>query len=271
MKLSLAGLIRNEATWIVAHTLSVIDYVHEFIWFDGNSTDGTLELLADLKAIHPNGHKINVFKNEDPANLQDAYVAKMNEAIGQASGDYVMFSHPDMIFTNPELIPTLNSDAVAFTVNMRSFAGEPDGKLYEFTEGRTNKWKPIHKNALGLHYFGHYGAANEDLYHSAYTGDEHKLYQNIKQYPFKVEDSGLNILHFSDVRPYGRRLDRMTKCLVNQGISDRQYAYDMAKRHPRVTLESSDGGQFGKFKLEPAEYPPIFEKARQFKEFACTK
>ena len=269
MKLSLFGLIRNEKPWIAAHLLSLIDYVHEFVFFDGNSTDGTLEVLHQFHTKHPLGHKVRVFNNKDPKNLQDDYVACMNEAIGHCTGDYAAFLHADMQVLNPERICAIKTDAVALTVNMRSFAGEPGGKLYEFTEGRTHTWKPIHRNALGLHYSGHYGAANEDLYHSAITGDEHILYKNAQNYPYKVEDSGLNILHFSDVRPYQRRINRMITCLQNQNPTlTREQAYDLAKQHPRVSLDSGSG-RFGKFLLKPAEYPEIFSKADAWLEGSC--
>ena len=269
MKLSLFYLIKDEKPWIAAHLLSLIDYVHEFVFLDGNSTDGTLDILSAFKKRHPLGHKIRVFEGKDPKNLQDDYVAHMNEAIGHCSGEYAAFVHPDMIVTNPERICALQTDAVALTANMRSFAGEPGGKLYEFTEGRTHTWKPIHRNALGLHYHGHYGAHNEDLYHSAITGDEHILFKNPQNYPYKVEDSGLNILHFSDVRPYQRRMNRMITCLMNQNPTfTREQAYDLAKQHPRVSL-ASGSGQFGKFKLGYAEYPEVFKKAEAWLEGSC--
>lgn len=53
----------------------------------------------------------------------------------------------------------------------------------------------------------------------------------------------------------------------NPGI-DRDLAYDLAKRHPRVSLESKTT-EFGAFELIPAEYPPVFEAAKRYQEEAC--
>ena len=75
-------------------------------------------------------------------------------------------------------------------------------------------------------------------------------------YPYEVVDSGLEVLHFSDVRPYARRLERMKTCLKNQGNN-----VALAESHPRVTLKPG-GFKYDTFNLVPAEYPAAMLEAR---------
>ena len=257
-------LIRNEAEWIGPHLAAWLPYLDEMVFLDGNSTDGTLEILRDFRASHPDGGKITLVENRDVANLQDDYVRRFNEALRTLKTDWAFFLHPDMIPENPEALRCVGDDGVAFSTHMRSFAGEPGGKLYELM-GRGKQWKNIHRLRnpdLGAHYHGAYGAYNEDVYFSEITGGEHEFHGSaFSRYPYDVKDSGLRILHFSDVRARSRRISRMISCLVNQGAG-LDLAAEIAASHPRVTL--SDGqDHFGtKYKMDPATYPPVFDTWR---------
>lgn len=245
-------LIKNEARWIKAHLMSWLPHVDEMVFFDGNSTDGTLEVIKDLRANHPFGKTIKLFEDRDCADLDSDYQIVFNDCLRSLTTDYAVFAHPDMILDDPGNIGFLG-DAPAYTSSMRSFAGEPDGQLYEIKTGRTDRWKNIyrlHKPDLGLHYFGAYGAANEDCYFSKITGNEH-VYRgsDFASYPYDVKDSGIKISHFSDVRSIERRRDRMMKCLLNQG-KDWEMAEAITAVHPRVTLKDGLG-----FTFSPCEYP----------------
>ncbi len=253
-------LVKNEAPWIAAHILRILPFVDEMVLFDGNSTDGTLEIIQSIKKEHEEGGKVKLFRNEDPKNLQDDYVRLFNECLRSLSTDLAWFLHPDMFLVDPEkILAVKSSEAVALSTKMRSFAGEPDSQLYEI-KGRDQIWKSIHRLRnpdLGAHYHGFYGAWNEDVYFREITGSDYEHHgERMDLYPFEVESSGLEILHFSDVRPHARRLDRMRKCLANQG-----HPVSMAETHPRVTLQA---GQFksDSFNLAPAEYPVEFIEAR---------
>ncbi len=161
-----------------------------------------------------------------------------------------------MWVVNPEqILKVKESNAIALACKMRSFGGEPDGKLFEI-KGRGEAWKNIYRLRnpdLGAHYWGHYGHADEDVYFRAITGERHQHYgTDFHNYPYIVEDSGLEILHFSDVRPYSRRVDRMVKCLENNGF-DYKAAVGKALSHPRVTLKDGDG-----FNFVDTQYPKEF-------------
>lgn len=234
-------LVKNEAPWIGAHILNVLPWVDEMVFYDGNSMDGTLDIIEVIKAESPEGRKIKLYRNADPKDLCDDYVRLFSECMRELSTDLAWFLHPDMCVINPEQISNIaNSDAVAMTTSIRSFGGEPDGVLFEIEGGRMSLWKNIyrlHNPDMGAHYFGHYGAWNEDVYFSEITGGEHDHHgHNMDRYPYDVHPSGLYILHFSDVRTYERRLGRMTTCLKNQGMPQ-DLAAEVAAEHPRVTLK----------------------------------
>lgn len=252
-------LIRNEAQWIAGHLSAWLPVLSQMVFFDGNSTDGTLEIIEAVKRDHPQGQKIKLVKDRDPKDLQDDYVRIFNECLWAVDCDLALFLHPDML---PAKVPA-NFDhlpgAIAASVKMRSFAGEPGGKLYEI-KGRGEAWKNIYRLRnpdLGAHYWGHYGHSDEDVYFRAITGNKHEHYgTEFHAYPYMVMDSGLEVLHYSDVRTPARRLDRMVKCLMNNGY-DYERARLKALSHPRVTLKDGDG-----FRFEAAECPPEFVAAR---------
>jgi glycosyltransferase involved in cell wall biosynthesis len=245
-------LIKNEITWIAPHLISWLPLLDEMVFFDGNSTDGTLEVLKDFKRKN---RKIKIYTQKDPVDLKDDYVRLFDDALHSLSTDYAIFLHPDMF---PVGSPALG-DAIAYTCEMESFAADapPPGPVKRFTSGRSDIWKNIYRinPDLGHHYHGHYGAANEDVYFSEITGDKHDHFgPRMDLYPYEVPKSGLKILHYSDVRPYRRRYERMVRALENQGYEKTQ-AMNLARVHPRVTLE--DGGGFT---FEEAAWPDVLHK-----------
>lgn len=251
-------LVRNEAEWLGAHLINLLPHVDEISFYDGNSTDGTIEIIKAFQARHPHGKKIKLTLGADPKDLKDDYVRLFNECLHSLSTDLALFAHPDMFVTNPEALRDIAGDSPAYSCRMTSYAGEPDGRLYRIN-GRGEVWKNIYrlKPDLGAHYHGHYGAQNEDVYFSEITGDEHKHHgTDLRKYPYTVGDSLLDIHHFSDVRNYVRRLGRMKSCLLNQGYSQAD-AERLAPTHPRVTLKDGMGLTFTE-----CEYPAAMIEAR---------
>lgn len=261
MSLGTFCLVKNENNWIAPHIIRVLPYIDEMVFFDGNSTDGTLEIIKKIRDENENGRKIKLFEKKDPADFDKAYEGMFNECLHSLSTDLAFFLHPDMYVENPEqLLKIKDSDAIAMSTNIRSFGGEPYGKLFEITEGRGAKWKNIYRLRnpdLGAVYHGAYGAANEDVYHTEIVGDSRDFYgSQFHKYPYEVIDSGLKVLHFSDVRPYERRYTRMLRCLINQGM-DPKAAETRSLLHPRVSLVEEPG-----FKLTESQYPPEFVEIR---------
>jgi hypothetical protein len=199
------------------------------------------------------GYKVKLRENCDPKDLRDDYVRLSDGCMKSLKTDFAWFLHPDMWVANPEkILQVADSDEVAMFTRVRSFAGEPGWKIYEL-KGRGEAWKNIYRLRnpdMGAHYWGHYGNGHEDVYFSDITGDAHIHHgSNFHRYPYTVADSGLNVLHFSDVRTPERRYDRMVKCLLNQGHSEAD-ATRLAGGHPRVTLKDGNG-----FEFVEAQYP----------------
>lgn len=260
MSIGTFTIIRNESPWIAAHILRVLPFVDEMVLFDGNSTDGTLETIKAIQKDNFLGWKIKLHENKDCADLKDDYVRVFNECLHSLSTDLAWFLHPDMYVINPEQILLVKgSPAVAMSTQMRSFGGEPDGQLYEMS-GRGTAWKNIYRlrsPELGAHYFGHYGAQNEDVYFRDITGSQHRHHgEDFARYPYQVAASGIEVLHFSDVRPYERRLGRMVSCLLNQGYHPDD-VQKLSETHPRVSLISGEG-----FDFTASKYPKKFTEAR---------
>lgn len=237
-------LIKNEGFFIKKHLESWLPILGQMVFWDGNSTDGTLETIKDFRDNHPFGYKIKLREDKDIKDLTKDYQKLSNECQWDVDKDLAIFLHPDMFFE--KVVGEFPHKAVAASVNIRSFAGNPGGPICEI-KGRSDKWKNIYRLRnpnLGAHYFGNYGAWNEDTYFSEITGNEHIHYgHDFSKYPYPVPDSGIHLLHYSDLRPYSRRLDRMIKCLINQGHSEAK-AKELAPKHPRVSLETGAGFAF---------------------------
>lgn len=244
-------LVKNEALFIKAHLDSWLPHLGQMVFYDGNSTDGTLEIIKEAMRGEF-GAKIKLVENKDPKNLEEDYTKLSNEAMWAVDKDFAIFLHPDMFLDEHSKVKEFPEGCIAASITLKSYAGEPNGTIYEVI-GRGQKWKNIYRLRnpdLGAHYFGAYGAQNEDTYFSEITGDSHNHYaEDFVKYPYPVHDSGITVAHYSDVRPYARRIDRMVKCLVNQGHSLEQ-AKKMAPLHPRVSFKDGMG-----FSFKPVETP----------------
>lgn len=251
-------LIKNEIQWIGPHLCAWLPYVDEMVFYDGNSTDGTISTIELVRDQHELGKKIKLFKNKDINDFDEDYTKMSNLCLHELSTDFAMFLHPDM-FPSKGMENLKNLNAIAYTTHKVSYAGDNMFELLKFKNGRNELWKDImrlNNPDLGLHYFGAYGAANEDTYFSAITGNEHLFYgTSFNLYPYPIDDSGLWIDHFSDVRPYKRRFERMYKSLLNQGRGTVE-ALSEAENHPRVSLKSDSI-----FQLEPVEIPKSYMHA----------
>lgn len=254
MSLGIFSIVKNEASFIGFSVMSFKDIVSSFVYFDGNSTDGTVELLEYISKKYK--VNIEIVKDQDPKDLKDDYVRVFDECLNTLKTDYAFFAHPDMICVSHKGAPP--KGPFAYSTAMDSFCGDPQGWISRFTEGRTDKWKNIMIRDFGLHYFGHYGVSNEDMYFKDITGSDHVLHTDFSKYPYKVHDSGIKINHYSDVRPYRRRLTRMASCLRNEFPNfTQEAAEEVASSHPRVTLEPHF--KYPQFKFEPAtKHPEVF-------------
>jgi glycosyltransferase involved in cell wall biosynthesis len=269
MKISVVCPVLNEVEWIGYSIMACLDDMHEFIYaLDEKSSDGTRDLLFHVKQKYAH-EKLTILDtpNFHPLDM-GPYNKSFNDCIAKATGEAVMFLHPDMILLNANVIKDINPVPLAWTVGMTSYAGDMQTVI---TKGRADRWKNIHARKFGIHYYGAYGSQNEDFYHTAITGKSYKHYgSEFSKYPFQVVDSGLQINHYCENKPYKRRLEKMKLCLKTLA----PYAHDeaieeSAVHHPRVTLEQSSS-RFGEFKFEKStvEIPDVFSKySDEFTQF----
>jgi len=260
VKISVIAPVKNEADYIGYSIMSVLPFVHEIIYAVAPSKDGTEELLTHIKR-HQDAEKLKIFVSKEwnfKVHDMEAYNKAFNFCISKATGDFCWFLHPDMVCTNPEIIPGINTKALAFYTHVTSYAG--DG-LTKIVAGRGKEWKNIHAKQLGLHYYGGYGSQNEDLYHADITGKEHRHYGiAFELYPFEVADSHLRVNHYCECKSYLRRFEKMKNCLKTQNPSfDKGVLEDLAINHPRVHLKDQDG-HFGSFRFKEVDevLPQVF-------------
>lgn len=274
MKIAAIAPVLNEVDFIGYSIMAALPGIDSFHYgIDAKSSDGTFELVKMLADTVGKG-KVFYYKgpvfNIDPMDRKQ-YNGAFNALIACAMSktpDAILFLHPDMIITNPEIISDIPDDAVAWFTHMRSFSGD---LKTEITKGRSTQWKNLHCPRFGLEYFGEYGSQNEDFYHRDITGKSYKHYgTEFSKYPFRVADSGIKINHYCELKDYKRRFEKMTLCLrtLHPTFSDERIT-ELATQHPRVTLENSSK-QFGAFEFTESKepVPVIFEKYKtEFNQF----
>lgn len=270
MRISIFSCIKNEVEFIGYSIMSILDYVDEIVYSDGNSTDGTIEVIEHIQNKYDKDNKVKLFKNMDFKNFTKDYVNKFNWTLKQCTGDYIMYLHPDMIVVNPDRIKkSLSSNGLRYNVNMVSIAGENRDKI--FSNGRGDKWALIYKNDLGLHFHGCYGSPEEDLYFRDITGNEHKCYLLIQYLPYQILNTDIKINHYCECKNYHRRLNKMFTVLhtVNP-LMDKASILQTAESHPRVTLEDKKYmGINYKFIPNTLRKPEVFNKyEKEFKKFS---
>lgn len=261
MKVSAWSVIKNESQFIGYGALSLLQWVDEIVYFDGNSTDGTLKILDHIKTKYDPQNKIRVFMDKDFKDFKEDYVKTFNDCMKACTGDFLFYCHPDMILTDPGILAHRDRmHEKAYYVNMRSFAGE-DLDM-EITKGRSDKWKLIMFNGFGIHYAGYYGSQEEDMYFRAITGDSHVLHTDMNKYPYGVADSGIRLNHYCECKPMNRRAKKMeTVVRTNiKGVDD-VFVKDVVFNHPRVHLQNKES-KWGNFEFKPRNesLPYIFQK-----------
>jgi hypothetical protein len=269
LKVAVIGPVLDEAQFIGYSVMALHPYVEEFVFaISPKSDDGTIDILRHIAKNYGKVRLLIQSKYDfNPMDTQ-AYDASFNDCIEQTRCDVVWFNHPDMIVTNPEKVGELKEGPLAWTVNMTSYAKDFNTVI---TKGRCGKWKNIHAKQFGLKYLGAYGSSNEDFYHTEITGNSLLHYGvNFAKYPFEIADSGINVNHYCELKPYERRLEKMKLCIKTQNprLTD-ESVDELATKHPRVTLEKSSD-KFGSFefteKSEPI--PSVFTKYKaEFEPF----
>ncbi len=109
-KLSVITIVYNNVAAIERTMLSVLNQTYqniEYIVIDGNSNDGTTELIGKYK------DRLAKFVSENDKGIYDA----MNKGLALATGDYVLFMNSGDEFYAPETVAEV-------------FASAPSGDIY---------------------------------------------------------------------------------------------------------------------------------------------
>jgi glycosyltransferase involved in cell wall biosynthesis len=256
MRVSVIAPVRNEEPWIGYSVLAALPGIHDFVYaVDPTSDDGTIEILRDLqKELGEDKIKLLLDKEFafNPLDMQ-AYNHSFNACLEKMTGEAAFFLHPDMVVHNPEALLSLDPSSTAWWTNITSYAGDFNTVI---TKGRGSRWKNIHLNVHGLHYYGGYGSKNEDFYYSDITGDAHDFHgSNFSRYPFQVSDSHVKISHYCELKSYKRRYEKMKLCMTTQYAGATALAIEeMAVHHPRVHLQPGSS-KYGEFKFEKTNDP----------------
>jgi glycosyltransferase involved in cell wall biosynthesis len=269
MRVAVIGPVFNEAMFIGYSIMAVHPFVEEFVYaVSPASNDGTIEMLRHIGKNYGKVRLLIESKYDfNPLDVK-AYNQSFNDCLDQTRCDAAWFLHADMIVTNPEKIAELKEGPLAWTVNMTSYAKDFNTVI---SKGRCTQWKNLHANAFGLRYLGGYGSSNEDFYHTEITGNSLKHYgTEFSKYPFEVANSGINVNHYCELKPYRRRFEKMKLCLRTQNpVAVDARIEEMAVHHPRVTLEPSSK-LFGEFEFQEVEtaIPEVFSKFKaEFEPF----
>lgn len=255
----------GEADWIGPHLERFLPHLDQMVFYADDCKDGSIDIINEFRLHHELGHKIKLYCDKKAGN-DESFGRMFNECMWCLDTDLAWFLHPDMWVVNPEAIEKVKaSKAIALYTHIESYAGEPDGQLLRIKgDGRINRWKNIYRLRnpnLGCHYYARYpGDLKEDCYFKAITGDSHVFMMDPEHYPYVVEDSGIKVLHFSDVRTYERRYFRMRRYSELQGCKS-DFLDKAMKNHPRINFKPGKV-QDRTFDFEPAEYPKEFLEAR---------
>ena len=104
MKLSVVTVVFNDVNHIEKTIISVLSQTYEdieYVVIDGNSTDGTKEIIERYT------DKIDIFVSESDKGLYDA----MNKGLRYATGDYVCFMNSGDLFYDEKTVKKIFASA----------------------------------------------------------------------------------------------------------------------------------------------------------------
>ena len=146
-KLSIITVCYNAANFIENTIQSVISQTftnYEFIIIDGNSTDGTVDIIRQYQSY------LSYFVSEPDKGIAEA----MNKGISQAKGEYLLFLHADDYLFSKESLSKASQqidskhDIIAFSIKLKTGHGlytQHSRNLSTLTNFKTPIW---HQGAL---------------------------------------------------------------------------------------------------------------------------
>jgi len=143
-KISIITVVYNGIDFIESTVLSVInqDYSNfEYIIIDGNSTDGTVEVIKKYES------KVKYWISEKDNGIYDA----MNKGIDKASGDWVIFMNCGDFFYSSQVLSKVFFDKVADDISILvggAFVRSEWGNFYLKARSEDQIWKSFVHQSL---------------------------------------------------------------------------------------------------------------------------
>jgi glycosyltransferase involved in cell wall biosynthesis len=236
LKISAFSFCGNEVSYIGYSTMSLLPYVDEVIWADGNSNDGTLDLIKHIQTQYDPEKKVKLFEGFLFENYREDYDEKFNWLLKRCSGDWVIFNHADMVWLDPwkirPLLEAIHEDDFIWglRVNFRSFIND----RWHCMEENDYTWPLIYKNAHGLHHRGAYGTPYEDFYFE--DGLRHDIRSSRRDSEeIRIFHSSIWMHHYRSCKPEWQRLDKMVKQFkATFPEKSLEECTQLAKQHPYI-------------------------------------
>lgn len=94
MKISVHTVVKNEVRFIWYSIMSVISYVDEVIIWDTGSTDGTIEVIKELKKMFPEKVKVKFIDNVNKNTFTDV----RNQMLAESDSDWFIIVDGDEVW-----------------------------------------------------------------------------------------------------------------------------------------------------------------------------
>ncbi len=97
MLLSAITMVKNEEEFVGYAILSMIDYIDQLIVVDGGSTDGTVDIINNIRQHHDPDNKITYWEDHRPKNQ---LICTRNDMVNACKGDWILRLEGDEVYTN---------------------------------------------------------------------------------------------------------------------------------------------------------------------------
>ncbi|OGU74402.1 MAG: hypothetical protein A2V93_00320 [Ignavibacteria bacterium RBG_16_34_14] len=117
LTISIITVVKNNKEFIEDSIKSVLTQSYpniEYIIVDGNSTDGTLDIIKKLASHSEYNTKISKWISESDSGIYDA----MNKGINLSAGDVIGFLHSDDLFSGNDVIGKIAGKFILANVNV---------------------------------------------------------------------------------------------------------------------------------------------------------
>jgi len=139
MKITAHTIVKNEVRFLWYSVMSVINYVDEMLLWDTGSTDGTIEIIKELKKQYPEKIKVKFFDSVDKNTFTDL----RNKMLAETKSDWFIIVDGDEIWWKEsikfltDLIRNDGDKYDSFVTKYHNMSGD----LYHIQSEKLGKYK----------------------------------------------------------------------------------------------------------------------------------